>query len=66
MNIIKHGQKAVTKISNIEGIITATIIRFENIIYEFSYFNNNEYKQIWVTESEIEVKELEKRKIGLK
>lgn len=66
MNIIKHGQKAVTTLSNIEGMITATTIRFDNIVYEFSYFNNNEYKTIWLSEHEFEVKELEKRKIGLK
>jgi len=66
MNIIKHGQKVVTNLSNIEGIITATIIRFESIVYEISYFNNNEYKQIWLTEFEFDVKNLDRKKIGLK
>lgn len=54
MELIKCGTKAFTVMGNIEGIITGINIRGERATYELSYFNNMEYKAIWLDVSEFE------------
>lgn len=61
MKIIECGNKVITKINKIEGMITACIIRGNNVSYEVSYFDMNlEYKQVWLSiyefDSEINTK----------
>lgn len=55
MKIVKCGTDITTKLNNINGIITAACIRFNAVNYEVSYFNNGEYKQIWLSEAEFQV-----------
>jgi uncharacterized protein with von Willebrand factor type A (vWA) domain len=64
IEVIKCGVKATTKISQIEAIVTAISIRFNRTSYELSYFNNGEYKTVWLDESEFTVEKIEKTKIG--
>lgn len=66
MTIVKGGTKVTTVLSNIQGIVTGTSIRFEAISYEVSYFNNGEYKQVWLNESEFTITEGKKQTIGFK
>ena len=54
MKVIPCGTHIKTKINSIEGIITAVSIRFKSVNYEVSYFSGQEYKQIWLNESEFE------------
>lgn len=64
--IIPSGTPATTKVGKIPGIITACSIRGCRVLYEFSYFNNGEYKQPWMDENEFVIDEVEKQKIGYK
>lgn len=43
--------------NSLSGIITGICLRGDGsqITYEISYFNEREYKQIWMVESEFEV-----------
>jgi len=67
MNIVKCGSKVKSVLTNIEGIITAASIRFNSVAYEVSYFNNGEYKQVWLNESEFELSiNTKKETIGFK
>lgn len=52
MKVIPSGTHITTKLNHIEGIITAISIRFGAVNYEISYFAVNDYKQIWMNESE--------------
>ena len=47
------GQNVILKIGNIEGMITGTIIRFDKVQYEFSYFYNGEMRILWISEYEM-------------
>jgi len=67
MEVIKCGTEVITKIEQIHGIITCSSIRFDKVVYEFSYFRNGEYKNVWLHESEFILdKESNKQKIGFK
>lgn len=66
MQIIEAGTKAVTKIGEISGLITAVTIRGNYVRYEFSYFNNGEYKSEWLDETEFTLLEDLKKEIGFK
>lgn len=67
MTIIKCGSKVKSVLTNIEGIVTAVSIRFTSVAYEVSYFNNGEYKQVWLNESEFELSSNAKKEtIGFK
>jgi hypothetical protein len=59
------GITAHTKLSKIEGMITAHIERFGKIEYEFSYFDGLERKSIWIAEAEFTTDD-KKQKIGFK
>lgn len=59
------GTQVTSKLSNIDGIITAISIRFSNVSYEIGYFSGHEYKQIWLYECEF-VTSVTKDKIGFK
>ena len=52
MKVIPCGTHITTKLNSIPGIITGLSIRFTMVSYEVSYFNGQDYKQIWLTESE--------------
>lgn len=66
IEIFKHGLSVETKLSKIEGIITGTIIRFNAVAYEISYFREGEYKHEWLNENEFNVKEPDKIQIGFR
>jgi hypothetical protein len=64
IKIIKHGSKVVTKINKIEAIVTGTVIRFTAIQYELSYFDDKEYRCIWMNENEFDLVDKQHTKIG--
>ena len=64
MEIIPAGTKAKTTIGAIEGILTAVVIREEALSYEFSYFLNGEYKEIWLREFQFTADEHTRISIG--
>lgn len=66
IEVIRCGTKATTKISKIEAIVTAISIRFNRTSYELSYFNNGEYKTVWLDESEFAIEKVTKTNIGFK
>lgn len=67
MEVHKCGAKvAMTFNHDCEAIITAVSIRFERVVYEVSYFNTGEYKQIWLDECEFSLLNGEKQRIGFK
>lgn len=67
MTVVKCGSKVKSVLTNIEGIVTAVSIRFNAVAYEVSYFNNGEYKQVWLNESEFELSSTHKKEtIGFK
>lgn len=62
LTIINQFTEAETKIGKIKGLITGTLLRGENITYEFSYFANAEYKVVWLNESEFNITEENSKK----
>lgn len=66
MKVVKCGTKVKTVLSNIEGIVTCASIRFTSVNYEVSYFNNGEYKQVWLNENEFTIINGTKQIIGFK
>lgn len=66
MTVVRCGSKVKSVLTNIEGIVTAVSIRFTAVAYEVSYFNNGEYKQVWLNESEFETSTHKKETIGFK
>lgn len=42
------GTLVTSKLSNVNGIVTAISIRFDTVSYEVSYFSGHEYKTIWM------------------
>lgn len=66
MEILKCGIEVTTKLTAIKCIVTGVSIRFGKCSYELSYFNNGDYKQIWMDESEFEIDKKETIKIGYK
>lgn len=46
------------------GKITAVTIRDTHITYEISYWKNEEFKTIWLYESDFKTKKVEKTAIG--
>lgn len=53
IKIIECGTTVRPKLLKVDAIITAICIRFERVTYEISYFNNGEYKTVWLSESEL-------------
>jgi hypothetical protein len=65
LKIIKCGTNV--RAGNIAGKITAAVIRFDKVQYEFSYWDNDmRYQQIWLHRDEFVVDETEKTNIGFK
>lgn len=57
MEVIKCGTIVLPKLNNKkEAMITACVIRFDNIQYELTWFDNNKYETQWVNENEFRVK----------
>ena len=61
MNVYPCGTKVTA--NKMEGIITQISIRFECVLYEFSYFLNGEHNSCWLNECEFETMS-EKQSIG--
>lgn len=55
MKVIKCGTGVQLIHGNIEGMITAFVVRFDKVEYEVSYFDStkNEVVKTWVNEAEI-------------
>jgi len=66
LKLYSCGSKVVTKLSNIEAIITGISIRFNAVSYELSYFINAEYKQVWLNECEFNISDKEVKRIGFR
>ena len=61
------GSKATTVLGAIEGIITAVLIRFGKIQYEFVYFKDAKRYSEWMEECELKFEESgDQTKIGYK
>ena len=52
LKILSCGTPVRTKLGLIDGIITATCIRFNSIAYEISYFYDGEGRTLWMNEAE--------------
>jgi hypothetical protein len=63
--IFQSGTIVRSKTLDLSGRITAIEIRFESIVYEFSYPFEGEIKKTWIHESEFETTE-QKKEIGFK
>lgn len=66
MKVFECGSRIKTSLSVIPAIITAISIRFNAVAYEVSYFNNGEYKQIYLNETEFTLEDGKKQTIGFK
>jgi hypothetical protein len=67
MEVIKCGSMVAIKGNHdTDGIITCLSIRYNNVSYEVSYFNNGEYKQVWLVEDEFTLTNGDRIKIGFK
>lgn len=67
IEVIEPGCKAKTNNGNIDGFITAVKIGKGPVIYyEFSYFSNNGYEQMWIEEFEFQAENDKKLKFGFK
>jgi len=66
MEILKCGIYVIIKSSGIRAMITACVIRFQNMSYEVSYFSDGQYTSIWLNEFEFDADREEKTKIGFK
>ena len=66
MKVYKCGSEVVTKIGNIQAIITAACIRFEKVQYELSYFLNGERKEVWCDEREFSIDARQVHQIGFR
>lgn len=50
MEVIECGSKGVYM--DITGTITAFEVRVKNVVYEFTYFYNGEFKTKWISEEQ--------------
>lgn len=67
MKIYECGSKATTIIGEIKGIVTAILIRFGKVQYEFVYFDKGKRQSEWVEECELMFDESSERtSIGYK
>jgi hypothetical protein len=66
MEVYKCGIYVIIKSSGIRAMITACVIRFQNMSYEVSYFSDGQYTSIWLNEFEFDTDREEKTKIGFK
>jgi len=64
MKMIKCGTLVTTKVGGVHGMITGATIRFENIIYEMTYYAADEFKTGWFKEEEINIDDSNVKKIG--
>ena len=52
MEVIECGSKGF--FLDIAGTITAFEVRYKNIVYEFTYFYNGEFKSKWISEEQFD------------
>ena len=64
MLVIKCVTLVTTVLSNTQGFITAVTIRFDRVVYEITYWNNGEFKTVWMNEGEFETTVESMRRIG--
>lgn len=64
--LIKCGAKAITKVGQIEGMVTGINIRFDRIQYELTYLFNGEIKVTWFHEEEFDLSADDKIKVGFR
>ena len=55
MKVYKHGTKIITKIGQIEAIITEISLRMGCIYYQISYFSHGNYQTAWLMEFEFDI-----------
>ena len=66
MKVFNCGSLVVVKLMNQEGLITCFSVRFKRVLYEITYYIQNEQKQIWCDESEFDLINGKKQIIGFK
>lgn len=59
------GTMVKTLVGQIDGMITASVIRFDKVQYEISYFHDGEEKTVWMHEQQF-TSNAEKQSIGFK
>ncbi len=52
IKIVPCGTRVTIVNGNTEGTITASIIRYNSILYEITYFHQGDYKTTWCNEAE--------------
>jgi hypothetical protein len=52
IKLYPSGTHIRTTIGQIEGMITATCVRFSSVSYEITYFYDGEQKIVWMNEAE--------------
>lgn len=66
ISIFPCGTKVRPMLLGIEGMITSVNICFDKVRYEISYFISGKQESIWMNESEFELSEVSKIKVGYK
>jgi len=66
LKIYNQGTNVVIKISEQIAIITATVIRFDNVSYELTYHYQGTYLTVWCNEMEFEAKNNQTSRVGFK
>ncbi len=64
IEIYECGSKATTVLGGIEGIITASLIRFEKVQYEFVYFKDAKRYSEWMEECELKFGDKKRITVG--
>ena len=49
--LIECGTTVLTKVAKVEGMITCQQIRFNNVTYELTYFDGQEFRTSWMKAS---------------
>jgi hypothetical protein len=65
VELLPCGTMVKTKLGSISGMITASVIRFDKLQYEISYFHDGEEKTVWMNEAQFTT-EANKTTIGFK
>ena len=67
MKFYRTGTKVTTNVGNVDAVITAVELRSECITYELTYFIDNDFKKVWMSESQFQHQEnAKKQTIGFK
>jgi hypothetical protein len=67
IDVYSCGTYVAIKINGVKAMITAVSIRYSHIIYEITYYTNDEFKTVWMRDEEFEIKnDYGKTNIGFK